>query len=71
MVGDNPVKWCVISTEEVIARGKRLDASAYNVEARNAKAAIDGGKYPLMTIWWCGRMNCVTNQTRSSTRPAS
>ena len=52
MVGYHPVKWCVVSTDEVIARGKRLDASAFNVEARNAKAAIDDGKYPLTTI--CG-----------------
>ena len=59
MVGDHPVKWCVVSTEEVIARGKRLDASAYNVEARNAKAAIDGGKYPLTTI--CGDGGLATS----------
>ena len=52
MVGDRPVKWCAVSTDEVVTRGKRLDASAYNVEARNAKAAIEGGKYPLTKI--CG-----------------
>ena len=59
MVGDHPVKWCVVSTDEVIVRGNRLDASAYNVEARNAKAAIDGGKYPLTTI--CGAGGLATS----------
>ena len=58
MVGDHPVKWCTVSTDEVIARGKRLDASAYNVEARNAKAAIEDGKYPLTTI--CGNGGFAT-----------
>ena len=52
MVGDRPVKWCAVSTDEVVTRGKRLDACAYNVEARNAKAAIESGKYPLTKI--CG-----------------
>ena len=44
MVGDHPIKWCVVSSDEVIVRGNRLDASAYNVEARNAKARVQGGK---------------------------
>ncbi len=50
MVGNRPVKWCAVSTDEVLARGKRLDASAYNVEARNAKAAIAGGRYHLVPL---------------------
>ena len=44
MVGDHPIKWCFVSSDEVIVRGNRLDASAYNVEARNAKARVQGGK---------------------------
>ena len=52
MVGTRPVKWCTVSTDEVVERGKRLDASAYNVEARNAKAAIEHGRYKLTTL--CG-----------------
>ena len=58
MVGDRRVKWCDVSTDEVIARGKRLDASAYNVEARNAKASLEGGRYPLTTL--CGDAGLAT-----------
>ena len=45
-----PVKWCTVSLSEIIERGKRLEASVYDVEAKQAREIIADGKYPLTTL---------------------
>ena len=57
-VAASPVKWCAVSLDEVVSRGKRLEASVFDVEARNARAIIADGKYPLTTI--CGKSGFAT-----------
>ncbi len=44
------VKWCSVSLGDVISRGKRLEASVYDLEAKQARQLIKSGKYPLTTI---------------------
>lgn len=45
-----PVKWCSVSLSDVISRGKRLEASVFDVEAKQARQIIQSGKYPLTTV---------------------
>lgn len=35
-IKDAPIKWCSVSLSDVIARGKRLEASVFDVEAKQA-----------------------------------
>lgn len=51
-IKDEPVKWCSVSLSDIIARGKRLEASVFDVEAKKARQIIKNGKYPITTI--CG-----------------
>lgn len=44
------LKWCSVSLSDVISRGKRLEASVFDVEAKQARQIIANGKYPLTTI---------------------
>ena len=32
-IDESPVKWCSVTLSDIIARGKRLEASVYDVEA--------------------------------------
>lgn len=50
LIDEAPVKWCTISLSEIIERGKRLEASVYDVEAKHAREIIADGKYPLTTL---------------------
>ncbi len=50
MIDEAPVKWCTVSLSEIIERGKRLEASVYDVEARQAREIITEGKYPLTML---------------------
>lgn len=45
-----PVKWCSVSLQDVVSRGKRLEASVFDVEAKQARQIIQSGKYPLTTV---------------------
>ena len=44
------LKWCSISLADVVAHGKRLEASVYDVEAKQAHQIIKVCRYPLTTI---------------------
>lgn len=44
------VKWCSISLSDVILHGNRLEASVYDIEAKQARQIIKDCKYPLTTI---------------------
>lgn len=47
---ESPVKWCTVALSDVVTRGKRLEASVFDVEAKQARALIAGGKYPQTSI---------------------
>lgn len=47
---DTPLKWCSVSLSDVISRGKRLEASVFDVEAKQARQIIKYCKYPSATI---------------------
>ena len=49
-VAESPVKYCNVTLSEVIARGKRLEASVFDVEAKQARAVIENGKYPVKMV---------------------
>lgn len=50
IIDDRPVKWCTVSLSDVIARGKRLEASVFDVDAKNARSLVEKGKYPATRI---------------------
>ena len=37
-VNEQPIKWCSVSLSDVVSRGKRLEASVFDVEAKQARA---------------------------------
>lgn len=50
IVQESPLKWCTVSLSDVISRGKRLEASVFDVEAKQAWKIVTHGKYPLTTL---------------------
>ena len=45
---DNPtIKWCSVTLSDVIDRGKRLEASVFDVEAKQARELVLKGKNPV------------------------
>lgn len=42
---ESPVKYCSVALSDVIARGKRLEASVFDVEAMQARMYVLNGKY--------------------------
>lgn len=51
-LSESPVKYCTVSLSDVVSRGKRLEASVFDVEAKQARAKVEHGKYPTKMI--CG-----------------
>ena len=47
---DSSLKWCTVSLGDVILYGKRLEASVYDIEAKQAHQLIESGKFPLTTL---------------------
>lgn len=47
---DIPLKWCSVSLSDVIFRGKRLEASVFDVEAKQARQIIKNSKFSSTTI---------------------
>lgn len=50
LIDEAPIKWCTVSLSEIIERGKRLEASVYDVEAKQAREIIANGKFSLTTL---------------------
>lgn len=48
---DIPLKWCSVPLSDVIFRGKRLEASVFDVEAIQALALINNGKYKTVPLY--------------------
>lgn len=49
-VKESPIKWCSVSLSDIIARDKRLEASVFDVEAKQARAIIENGKYSVVKV---------------------
>lgn len=47
---ESPVKYCTVTLSDVLNRGKRLEASVFDVEAKQARATIEHGKYPVTVV---------------------
>lgn len=45
-----PIKWCSVSLSDVLSRGKRLEASVFDVEAKQAHNTIQNGKYRCVPL---------------------
>lgn len=50
VVNDRPLEWCAVSLLDVLSRGKRLEASVFDIEAKKARSLIARGKYPTTTV---------------------
>ncbi len=61
-VVDSPIKWCSVSLSDVVSHGKRLEASVFDVEAKQARGLILNGKYPVTYLG--GKDGLVTSYTR-------
>lgn len=44
-VPKNPIKWCSVSLSDVLSHNKRLEASVFDVEAKQAREKISKGVY--------------------------
>ena len=49
-IAASPVKWCAVSLDEVVSRGKRLEASVFDVEARNARTVVCSSTYGYVSL---------------------
>ncbi len=49
-INDDHLKWCSVSLSDVISRGKRLEASVFDVEAIQAHNTIQNGKYDCVPL---------------------
>lgn len=49
-IAETPLKYCTVSLSEVVSRGKRLEASVFDVEARQAYHIVNGGKYTAVPL---------------------
>ncbi len=49
-VAEVPLKYCTVKLSDVISRGKRLEASVFDVESLHAYQMINTGKYPAMPL---------------------
>lgn len=46
-IKDDPIKWCSVSLSDVIARGKRLEASVFDVEAKQAWQTVINNRFGI------------------------
>ena len=49
-IDKSSLKLCSVTLSEVIEKGKRLEASVFDVEAKKARAIIENGKYPIKML---------------------
>ena len=50
-ISESPVKWCSVSLSDMVSRGKRLEASVFDVEAKQARESVYKGKYGTVTLY--------------------
>ena len=46
----SPVKFCTVKLSEVVAKGMRLEASTFNLEAKQTRDIIEHGKYSSLPL---------------------
>ncbi len=51
LLAPDPLRWCVISSEQVRCNSHRLDASAYDIEAMNALSVVRHSPYGWVYLW--------------------
>lgn len=61
IVNDSPLKWCSVSLSDVISRGKRLEASVFDVEAKQVRETLTHCKYGIVPLY--GKHGVVKNAT--------
>lgn len=44
------IKWCVVSLSDIVDTGKRLEASVYDVESKNAHQTLENCKYEMVEL---------------------
>ena len=49
-IAESPVKYCTVTLSDVISRGKRLEASVFDVESMHAHQMIQDGKYSAIPL---------------------
>lgn len=50
-ISEAPVKWCSVSLSEMVNRGKRLEASVFDVEAKQAWEIINANKFGCISLY--------------------
>ncbi len=50
VINEAPIKWCTVSLSEIIEKGKRLEASVFDVEAKQACRRVKNGIYPSVAL---------------------
>ena len=77
-ISESPVKWCSVSLSDMISCGKRLEASVFDVEAKQAQETVKCGRYkslpligehsPVKCAYYGGRLkrNYVSKEHKSS-----
>ena len=50
-VSESPLKFCTVTLSDVISRGKRLEASVFDVEAKQVRETIRHGKYGTVHLY--------------------
>jgi type I restriction enzyme S subunit len=56
VVKESPIKWCSVSLLDVVSRGKRLEASVFDVEAKRAWDIVLGNKYGSVPLYGKDRL---------------
>lgn len=56
---NSEVKFCTVTLSEVIYKGKRLEASVYDIEAKHVRNIIEHGKFPVKML--CGAMGFASS----------
>lgn len=51
MIQESPLKWCSVTLSDVINRGKRLEASVFDVEAKHAWEQVTKGIYGCSPLY--------------------
>ncbi len=50
-IPESPIKWCSVTLSDMISRGKRLEASVFDVEAKQARESVYKGKYGTVILY--------------------
>lgn len=50
VINDTPIKWCTVSLSDVVSRGKRIEASVFDVDSKQAYQRIKHCKYEPVSL---------------------